>query len=206
MAFKRAEIRGILGESYTDAIGDKIFAAHLSVIDPLKDDLASVTAERDKYKAEAEKVAGLQKQLDEYKGGEDFKAKYEKEHTNFEDYKKKIADEAESAKVKAAYSKLLAAENISPKRIDAVLKVTDFSGMKLDKDGNLEGTDDLKKKINEDWADFKVITKLRNGKVETPPSGNDPSANNGGGMSRAAELAAKYHAQKYGVRKNEDKE
>jgi hypothetical protein len=179
-----------------------LIALHLGVVDPIKDERDTLKAERDKYKVDADKLPDVQKELDGYKNGEDFKAKYEKEHTDFEAYKKQVTDEAEAAKVKAAYRKLLGEEKISDKRYDAIIKVTDFSGMKLDKDGNLENADGLRKKINEDWSEFKVTTRQRTGMVETPPSGNNGS----GGLSRAAQLAAKYQAEKYGVRKDADKE
>lgn len=56
--FTRAEIRAIIGEACTDEIENKLVALHLGVVDPLKDDLQ-------KYKTEAEKIPGIQRQLDE---------------------------------------------------------------------------------------------------------------------------------------------
>lgn len=64
--FTRAEIRAIIGEACTDEIENKLVALHLGVVDPLKDDLQ-------KYKTEAEKIPGIQKQLDEASRGGDYK-------------------------------------------------------------------------------------------------------------------------------------
>lgn len=139
----------------------QIMDGHIAVTDAIKDD-------RDKYKAEADKAAELQKQLEE-KGGEDYKQKYEEEHKAFEDFKKQTAQNAETAKVRAAYRKLLADEGIGEKRLDAILKVTDLSGMKLDADGNLQGVDDLRNAIKSDWGDFIPKKEERGAKVETPP-------------------------------------
>ena len=139
-----------------------IMTGHIGVTDGLKDKI-------DDLKAQADKAADLQKQLDGINGGEDYKAKYEKEHEAFENFKKQTANEAETAKVKAAYRRLLADEGISEKRLDAIMKVTDLSKVKLDKDGNLAGADDLKKAIAEEWGEFRTTVKETGAVVETPP-------------------------------------
>lgn len=159
MAFTRSFLKstGLTDEQITAVIEE-----HTAVTDALK-------ADRDKFKAEAEKAADLQKQLDGIKGGEDYKKKYEDEHKAFEDFKKQTASDAETAKVKAAYRKLLADEGISEKRLDSILKVTDLSKMKLDKEGKLEGIDDLKKAIADDWGDFKTEITEKGASVANPP-------------------------------------
>ena len=170
--FARAEIRKIIGESCTDEMETALIALHHSIVDDVKDQLDAAKADAAKYKAEAEKLPEVQKQLDEIKGGE------------------------ELAKKKAAYRKLLVDEHINEKRLDAVIRLTDFSGIKLDKDGNLQDVETLKKSIGEDWGEYKVTTQKRGAEVATPPQGD----NGGKTMSRAAELAAQYRASKYGVR------
>ena len=199
MKFTRAEIRKIIGESCTDEMETALVNLYHANVDEIKDRLDAAAAETAKYKAEAEKLPEVQKQLDEIKGGEDFKAKYDKEHEDFEAFKKQIADGEELAKKKTAYRKLLADEHINEKRLDAVIRLTDFSKMKLDKDGNLQDADALKKAIGEEWSEYKVVTEKRGADVATPPHGD----NGGKTLSRAAELAAQYNAQKYGVQKKE---
>ena len=140
----------------------KIMDEHITVTNALKD-------ERDSYKQEAEKAADIQKELDGIKGGEDFKKKYEDEHEAFENFKKQTAQDAETAKVRAAYRKLLSDEGISEKRLDSILKVTDLSKVKLDKDGNLEKVEDLKKSINEEWGEFKTTVTTKGADVDKPP-------------------------------------
>ena len=164
MAFGRKWLDEILQNEELSAKekAQKIMDEHISVTDALKDD-------RDKFKGEAEKAADLQKQLDGMNGGEDYKKKYEDEHKAFEDFKKQTAQSAETAKVKAAYRKLLADEGISEKRLDSILKITDFDKMKLDKEGNLENISDLKKAINEEWSEFKTTVTTKGAQVEKPP-------------------------------------
>lgn len=158
MAFTRNFLKstGLTDDQITAVIEE-----HTAVTDALK-------KERDGYKEQADKANNLQKQLDDIANGEDFKKKYEDEHKAFEDFKKQTESEAQTAKVRSAYRKLLAEEGISEKRLDSILKVTDLSKMKLDKDGNLEKADELKKAINDEWGEFKTTVTERGAKVETP--------------------------------------
>lgn len=193
MAFGRTDLREILGEAYTDDIAKKLITLHRGVVDPLKDDLDSEKRAAEKWKADAEKLPGIQKELDDLKK-EDYKAKYEKEHGDFEAYKGQVAKDAEAAKIKAAYKKLLIEEQISEKTLDAVLNATDYGKMKLKDDGTLDGIEDLKKDIADKWGSFKVTTRQRGQKVENPPAGNQNGGNDGGVRS----LTAKWHEQRYG--------
>ena len=162
-SFARKWLEGILENEdlSTKEKAQQIMDGHIAVTDGLKD-------ERDSYKQEAEKAADLQKQLDSINGGEDWKKKFDEEHEAFENFKKQTAQDAESAKVKAAYRKLLADEGISEKRLDAILKVSDLSKMKLDKDGNLDSVNELKKAINDEWGEFKTTVKEHGAVVEKP--------------------------------------
>lgn len=78
---------------------DQIIDAHTETVEGLKDQVSA-------YKADAEKLPGVQKELDDLKkeGGDGgYKAKYEKEHKDFADYKAGIAaKESAAAKEKAA--------------------------------------------------------------------------------------------------------
>ena len=159
MAFTRSFLKA---SGLTDEQITAVMEEHVTVTDALK-------KERDGYKEQAEQAADLQKQLDDIKGGEDFKKKYEDEHKAFEDFKKKTADDAEAARVQAAYRSLLVDEKIGAKRIDSIIRVTDFSKMKIGKDGKLEGEDGLRKAIAEEWGEFKTTVTERGATVEKPP-------------------------------------
>lgn len=145
-----------------------VMEEHVAVVDGLKQD-------RDNYKEQAEKAADLQKQLDDLASGEDFQKKYEEEHKAFEDFKAKTAQDAEAARVRTAYRKLLAGEGIGEKRLDSILKVTDLSKVKLDKEGNLVDEDKLKKAINDEWGEFKTAVTEKGAVVEKPPQIGKPT-------------------------------
>jgi len=140
----------------------QIMEGHIAVTDGLKDKIEGL-------QAEADKAADLQKQLDGLSGGEDYKKKYESTLKEFEDFKKQTASEAEQTAIKAAYRKMLIGEGISEKRIDAIMKVTDFKNMKRDKDGNLDNADALKKSIAEEWGEFKTTVTQKGAEVSKPP-------------------------------------
>ena len=193
MSFKREELREILGEAYTDDIATKLIGLHRTVVDPLKDSLDDAKRDATKYKTEADKLPGIQKELNELKGGEDWKAKYEKADQDLKDYKAQVAQEAVTAKVKAAYKKLLTEEKISEKTLDSILNATDYSKMKLKEDGSLDGVEDLKKDIDSKWGGFKVTQRQRGEKVDNPPE-RVP----GGADSSIREMTAKWHSQRFG--------
>lgn len=195
MGFKIAEIREILGEAYTDDVGKKLVNLHRSVVDPLLDDLDTAKRDATKYKAEADKVPGLQKDLDEAKKGEDWKTKFEKAEKDLKDFKDQVARDAEAEKVKAAYKKLLIEEKISEKTLEAVMNATDYSGMKLKDDGTLDGIEDLKKDIDTRWGGFRINTRQRGERVDNPPKGTD----NGGSDNSIRERMAARHAAQFGA-------
>ena len=188
--------------SLTDEQVQAIMEEHINVTDALKAQRDKFEQDAKTYKTEADKVPELEKTIQGYKDGDDYKKRYEDEHKAFEDYKSQIAKEAETAKVKAAYRQLLLDEKINEKRIDAVLKLTDFSDMKLDKDGKLADIDTLKDNIGKEWGEFKVTTKER--KQTVPVSHDNNGDNNGGG--RARELYLKHIEQRNGVKENAGKE
>ena len=192
--FTRGFIREVLGEAYTDDIATKLAERHRGILDPIKDQLDDAKRDATRYKAEAEKVPGLQKDLDEAKKGEDWKAKFEKAEKDLKDYKDQVASEANAAKVKAAYKKLLTEERVSEKALEAVLNATDYSKMKLKDDGTLDGIEDLKKDIDTRWGGFKATQRQRGEKVDNPPPGNP-----GGGDNSIREMTAKWHAERFGA-------
>ena len=115
--FTRAEIRNILGEACTEEIENRLVALHLGVVDPLKDDLT-------KYKADAEKLPGVQKELDDLKAAGDggYKEKYEKEHSDFEAFKTDIAAKESKAAKEKAVRAYFESKNITGANLDLAMR------------------------------------------------------------------------------------
>ena len=85
------------GMGLTDEQVDTIIEAHTDTVDGLKADVS-------RYKADAGKLADVQKELYDLKAAGDggYKSKYEKEHSDFEAFKSNItAKETKAAKEKA---------------------------------------------------------------------------------------------------------
>lgn len=147
---------------------DEIINAHTDVTNSLK-------AERDGYKADAEKLSAVQKELDDLKaanGKDSWKVKYDALKEDFDNYKnEQSAKETKAAKT-SAYRALLKKVGISEKRIDAVLKVSDVDSIELDKDGEIKGADKLTASIKEEWADFIMSNSSKGADTPNPPSSN----------------------------------
>lgn len=163
MALTRKSLKAM---GLTDEQVDSIIEMHTETVDGLK-----------QYKADAEKLASVQKELDDLKakGDDGYKEKYEKEHKAFEDFKnEQTAKETRAAKEKA-YRELLISAGISEKRIDSVLKVSDLEKVELE-DGKIKGADELSKSIKTEWADFIVNTQIKGADTHNPPANNNGAA------------------------------
>lgn len=186
-----------LSRKFLSALGieadkvDEIIEAHTTTVNALKE-------ERDKYKTDAEKLPDVQRELDDLKAQpvDDYKDKYDALKQEYDDYKADVDAKSVKAQKTEAYRKLLKDAKVSEKRIDSVLRVSDIEKIELDKDGNIKGADALKKNIETEWADFIVTEEAKGANTATPPEGggNTPPP-----VSRAAQLAAKYRQNLYGV-------
>lgn len=150
---------------------DEIIAAHAETVDALKE-------ERDRYKADAEKLPTVQKELDDQKkaaegddGKNPFETKYTELKQEFDDYKADVAAKEETAKKERAYRELLKEAGVSEKRIDTVLRVSDLGSIELDADGKIKGHDEMTKRVKTEWADFIVTESTQGAKTSTPPAG-----------------------------------
>ena len=188
MAVTRSFLKGM---NLTDEQVSAIVEAHAATVDGLKAEIA-------KYKTDAEKLPDVQKELDNLKEAtskDDWQGKYTKEHEAFEKFKGDVENEKTLANVKSAYRKLLTDSKVGEKHLDAILRVTDFSKMKLDKDGKLTDADKLTEGIKSDWAGFIGVERTQGADVPTPPA----NGNANGANPVAAQIAAKFHERRYGA-------
>lgn len=150
---------------------DEIIEAHVETVN-------SVKSERDTYKAEAEKVPGLEQKVKtleaDASGNKEnsYKVKYEAIKEEFEEFKKGIDEKASKEKKESAYRALLKNAGIPDKRIDAVMKVSDYGSIEFDEDGNTKNAEELTKAIKEEWADFIPTTHVNGANMANPPANN----------------------------------
>ena len=184
MAFTRKFLKSL---GLNDEQIEAVIEAHTEVTDAQKATITDLTAK-------AEQAADLQKKLDELQSGEDWKGKYAAKDKELKDYIAAAEAKEKETAVKAAYRQMLVDEHIGERQLDAIIRATDFKGMKLGTDGKLENADTLREGIRKDWGGF-IVTKSEQGaQVPTPPAGG----NGGGANARAAELARQYHERRYG--------
>lgn len=161
MALTRKLLKGMgLSEEQIDSVCD----AHSETLEGMKERIRTLEEEAGKLKA-------VQKELDELRGGKDYKAELERVKKEFDAYRAEVGAKETASKVRAAYRELLRAANVDGKRIDAILRATDMKDMKLDGEGKLENADKLTEAIKAEWSDFIVTGKTRGADVKTPPTG-----------------------------------
>lgn len=166
MALSRKFLEGM---GIEDKQVESIIEAHTETVNGLK-------AERDRYKEQAEKVPDLQKQLEEAQAaseGGDWEEKFNAEHQAFEDFKAQVATEKAEAEKAQAYRGMLMAAGIDPKRIDAIMRVTDLSEVEMGEDGKLKEAGKLEEAAKEEWADFVLKTITKGSDPATPPENKD---------------------------------
>lgn len=180
---------------------EEIITAHTDVTDALK-------ADRDKYKADAEKLPSVQKLYDDLKkeveesDADSYKEKYEEEHKAFEKYKADVDAEKLATKKVTAYKALLKKAGIKDKIIDLIVKGTSMDSVELDDNGEIKESDTKVEDIKKEYADYIVTTREEGENPETPPAGD--GGDGGANLSRAAQIAQKHNERLYGV-KGEDK-
>lgn len=173
MALTRRLLKGM---GLTDEQVDTIIEAHTDTVDGLKDQIAT-------YKADAEKLPGVQKELDDLKkeGGDGgFKAKYEKEKKDFQDYKAGIeAKESAAAKEKAARA-YFQGKGIPAESMALVIRGAKAEIDSLTLDGeNIKDTAALDGLLSGDYKGLIGKTTTKGTETQTPPS------TTGGATSRA---------------------
>ena len=181
---------------------EQIIEEHAETVNALKQ-------QRDQYKVDAEKLPGVQKELDDLKeaaekdGENPYKAKYEDLQQQFDDYKADVTAKETKAKKTAAYRKLLKDAKVSEKRLDSILKLSPVDDVELDDNGEIKDAADVKKKIEEEWSDFIVTEETHGADSNNPPGGSGGRQGAGGGSkSRAALIQQQYQNSLYGSKED----
>jgi hypothetical protein len=181
---------------------EQIIEEHAETVNALKQ-------QRDQYKVDAEKLPGVQKELDDLKeaaekdGENPYKAKYEDLQQQFDDYKADVTAKETKAKKTAAYRKLLKDAKVSEKRLDSILKLSPVDDVELDDNGEIKDAADVKKKIEEEWSDFIVTEETHGADSNNPPGGSGGRQGAGGGSkSRAAMIQQQYQNSLYGSKED----
>jgi hypothetical protein len=150
---------------------------------------------RDKYKADADKLAEVQKKLDEAtaNNGDDWKSKYEKEHNDFESYKKGVTEKETKAAKEKAVKAYFEGKNITGANLEIAMRgaSAEIAGVELDGD-KIKDTAALDALVNGTFAGLVVTKSVHGAQTANPP------ANNGGKAYKTKEeiLAIKDRAER----------
>ena len=180
MALTRKLLKGM---GLTEEQMDTIIEAHTDTVDGLKADI-------NKYKGDAEKLPGVQKELNELKDAGDggYKKKYEDEHKAFEDFKnQQTAKETKQAK-ENAYREFLKSVGVSEKRIPTIIKVTDLDSLEMDGD-KFKDADKLTESVKTEWADFIENSNTSGANTQNPPTNNPGNGEDPSKMTMAEYIA-----------------
>lgn len=186
MALTKAKVREILStagvdqDHMSDAV-NAIIDGHVTSIDALREENGNLKAELKTANEKADKLDGVQKELDDLKkqNEDDAKAREGKDYDalkkEFDDYKAEISARDTKAAKEKALRDVLKDLNISDKGVSLVLKYQNFDGIELDEGGKIKGADDLRKSLKEDWGDYIVKSETKGAETATPPGGNGGS-------------------------------
>ena len=158
----------------TDEQVDSIIEMHTDTVDGLKEQVKT-------YKADAEKLPGVQKELDDLKAAGDggYKEKYEKEHSDFEAFKSDItAKETKAAKEKAVRA-YFESKNITGANLDLAMRGCGTEMAALEMDGEkIKDTKSLDALLAGTYKGLISTTLTKGANPANPP------ANTGGAKSR----------------------
>lgn len=190
MSLTRAFLKGM---NLTDEQVNGIIEAHTETVDGLKAQVA-------RYKADAEKLPGVQKDLDDLRvnNGDDWKAKYEKEQGDFAAYKAKVEKDDANRVKEAKLRKIAKDAGLSEKGIEKAVKYADWDKIELDESGEIKDAPGQVKALREEWPEH-IVTKVENNDPTPTPPSNQNATGNG---NRAAMLWQHHRATLYGAAAN----
>lgn len=147
---------------------DQIIEAHTETVDTLKERAAE-------NEEAAKKLPEVQKELDSLKakGDDGYKAKYEKEHADFEKYKADQNEKEEKAAKESAVKSYFESKNISGKNLEIAMRGCrdEIAAIKL-KDGKIEDAAALDELVKGDYAGLVFTAGTAGANTANPPAGN----------------------------------
>lgn len=145
---------------------EQLLDMHLETVNGLKEVITSL-------KTENERIPTLSDELKQLKAlkeqSDDYKAKYESEKSEFENFKKKLEIEKTDEAKKKAYRDLLEKNNIRKDKMDLIMRTVKLSDLNLQEDNTLENSEELNKSILKDWSDFVEHTAVKGTNAANPP-------------------------------------
>ena len=192
MALTKAQVReilsaaGVTSENMSEAV-DKIIDGHVTSVNALREDIA-------KYKADAEKLPIVQKELDDMKANtnDSWKEKYDKLKGEFDKYKGDIEAKETKANKEKAVRAFYESKGITGKNLEIAMRGSraEIDGIELDGD-KIKDASTLDALVKGDFSGLVATTTTKGANTANPP------ANNGGTKLTKAEIYARDEHGRY---------
>ena len=153
------------GMGLTDEQVDTIIEAHTDTVDGLKEQVKT-------YKADAEKLPNVQKELDDLKAAGDggFKEKFEKEHSDFENFKKTIQEKETKAAKESAAKAFFESKGITGNSLEIAMRGSSAEIAALDLDGEkIKDYSALDALVNGTFKALVSTTTTKGANIPNPP-------------------------------------
>lgn len=184
MALSRKLLNGM---GLTDEQVDTIIEAHTDTVDGLKADVS-------KYKTDAEKLSGVQKELDDLKakGDDGWKEKHDKLKVEFDKYKGDIEAKETKANKEKAVRAFYESKGITGKNLEIAMRGSraEIDGIELDGD-KIKDNSALDALVKGDFSGLVATTTTKGANTANPP------ANNGGSKLTKADIYKKDDKGRY---------
>ena len=162
MALTRKSLKAM---GLTDEQVDSIIEMHSETVDGLKEQVKT-------YKADAEKLPNVQKELDDLKSAGDggFKEKFEKEHSDFENFKKTIQEKETKAAKESAAKAFFESKGITGNSLEIAMRGSSAEIAALDLDGEkIKDSSALDALVNGTFKALVSTTTTKGANIPNPP-------------------------------------
>lgn len=184
MALTRRLLKGM---GLTDEQMDTVIEAHTDTVNGLKADV-------EKYKADAEQLPKVQKELDTLKAAGDggYQEKYEKVKKEFDDYKAEVSTKETKAAKEKAVRAYYESKGITGKSLDIAIRGSGAEIDALELDGDkIKDASALDELVKDTFSGLVTTTTREGANTATPP------ANTGGGKLTKADIYKKDDHGRY---------
>lgn len=162
MALTRKSLKAM---GLTDEQVDSIIEMHSETVDGLKEQVQT-------YKADAEKLPNVQKELDDLKAAGDggFKEKFEKEHSDFENFKKTIQEKETKAAKESAAKAFFESKGITGNSLEIAMRGSSAEIAALELDGEkIKDSSALDALVNGTFKALVSTTTTKGANIPNPP-------------------------------------
>ena len=162
MALTRKSLKAM---GLTDEQVDSIIEMHSETVDGLKEQVKT-------YKADAEKLPNVQKELDDLKAAGDggFKEKFEKEHSDFENFKKTIQEKETKVATESAAKAFCESKGITGNSLEIAMRGSSAEIAALDLDGEkIKDSSALDALVNGTFKALVSTTTTKGANIPNPP-------------------------------------